>query len=328
MLKRILKSIALRIPTLNAIIKEKAYLTEFTGVNNQVLGQPKPMTTIDIINWYKTASELLVDELNILKISQIDKENKLSTINRRDKYTLTIVTSLYKGEKYIKNFLENIVNQSIFDECELFIVDANSPENEYEIIKQYTNIYPNIRYLRLEEKISIYQAWNIAIKESKSEFITNANVDDLHRLDAFELKIQALRQNPETDVVYSDVYYSYLANVPFNIVAKCGLRTNFVTANKFNLLSYNSPHNAPMWRRSLHDKIGFFDSQYKSCGDYEFWLRAAFSGSLFFKLDEVLVVYYFNPQGMSTNQDSPSKQEDIKVHEIYENILKKLDAKV
>ena len=51
--------------------------------------------------------------------------------------------------------------------------------------------YGNIKYLRLAKTINIYEAWNLAIKESKSEFITNANVDDLHRKDAFALKIQA-----------------------------------------------------------------------------------------------------------------------------------------
>ena len=43
---------------------------------------------------------------------------------------VTIITSLYKAEKYLKSFLENIVKQTIFDDCELFLLDGNSPENE------------------------------------------------------------------------------------------------------------------------------------------------------------------------------------------------------
>jgi GT2 family glycosyltransferase len=266
-----------------------------------------------------------VEELNKYRLPQIKDIDQVQSIEKKDKYILTIVTSLYKGEKYIHSFLENIVTQTIFNECELVIIDANSPEDEHKVINAYVKLYPNIKYLRLNENIGIYEAWNLAIKESNSEFITNANVDDSHRNDAFELKIQALRLNPQIDVVYSDVYYSYLENAPFDIVAKCGLRTNFSTANKFNLFSYNSPHNSPMWRRSLHDKIGYFDTQYKSAGDYEFWLRAAFSGSSFMKINDIVVVYYNNPKGMSTKQETPSKIEERIINDIYMNIQKNLE---
>jgi len=307
------------------LLKNNIDLSEFTGVTNCVLGETQSLTFFDILNWYKTASQSLVEELNKYRLSQIKSIDQVQTIEKKDKYILTIVTSLYKGAKYIHSFLENIVTQTIFSECELVIVDANSPEDEHKVINAYVELYPNIKYLRLNENIDIYEAWNLAIKESNSEFITNANVDDSHRNDAFELKIQALRLNPQIDVVYSDVYYSYLENAPFDIVAKCGLRTNFSTANKFNLFSYNSPHNSPMWRRSLHDKIGYFDTQYKSAGDYEFWLRAAFSGSSFMKINDIVVVYYNNPKGMSTKQETPSKMEEIKINDIYINIQKNLE---
>ena len=307
------------------ILKNNIDLSEFTGVTNCVLGETKSLTFFDILNWYKTTSQSLVEELNKYRLSQIKNREQVHSTEKKDKYILTIVTSLYKGGKYIHSFLENIVTQTIFNECELVIIDANSPEDEHKVINTYTELYPNIRYLRLQENIGIYEAWNLAIKESNSEFITNANVDDLHRNDAFELKIQALLLNPHIDVVYSDVYYSYLENAPFDIVAKCGLRTNLPTANKFNLFSYNSPHNSPMWRRSLHDKIGYFHTQYKSAGDYEFWLRAAFSGSFFMKINDVVVVYYNNPEGMSTKQDTPSKMEERTINDIYINIQKNLE---
>ncbi|MEI6381647.1 MAG: glycosyltransferase, partial [Cyanobacteriota bacterium ELA615] len=307
------------------ILQYEIDLLEFTGVTNCVLGETQSLTFFDILNWYKIASQSLVKELNKYKLSQIKNSDQVQSTEKKDKYTLTIVTSLYKGGKYIHSFLENIVTQTVFCDCELVIVDANSPEDEYKVIDTYAELYPNIKYLRLKENISIYEAWNLAIKESNSEFITNANVDDAHRNDAFELKIQALLLNPEIDVVYSDVYYSYLENAPFDIVAKCGLRTDFPTANKFNLFSYNSPHNSPMWRRSLHDKIGYFHTQYKSAGDYEFWLRAAYSGSSFMKINDILVVYYNNPQGMSTKHETPSRMEERKINNIYINILKHLE---
>jgi hypothetical protein len=77
---------------------------------------------------------------------------------------VTAIASLYKGGCHISRFMENITSQSIFrDYCELIIVDANSPENEFDVIKPYLDRFPNIKYFRAQDRIGIYEAWNLAI---------------------------------------------------------------------------------------------------------------------------------------------------------------------
>ena len=302
-------------------INERIDLNSILGVSKHILGESQPISTGRIFNWYKNAAEQLS--------YQDRRKQHLSFINSsKDNYsdnssipTATIVTSLYRGRNFIEAFLENITNQTLFYDCELIIIDANSPDNEQEVINEYLQYYSNINYIKTKEKIGIYEAWNLAIRDSKSEFITNANVDDLHRSNGLELKIKALKENPSVDVVYSDVYYSFVANLPFEIAEKCDLKTDLPVANKFNLLNFNSPHNSPMWRRSLHDKIGYFDTSYKSAADYDFWLRAAFSGSFFMKISEPAVYYYHNPQGMSTKEKSPGEIEGQKIIQIYKNLF-------
>ena len=86
------------------------------------------------------------------------------------------------------------------------------------------------------------------------------------------------------------------------------------------MLRGNLPHNNPMWRKSVHDKHGYFNQYYKSAADWDFWLRCSFGGSKFKKHSEVLGVYYFNPTGMSTNPEHDSwKQEHER--EIFQNYL-------
>jgi glycosyltransferase involved in cell wall biosynthesis len=293
------------------------------------------MSASMIMDWYKKAALSLLDENKTDRCSQTIN-SPLVHNSSNEPPILTIITSLYKGEKYIKTFLENITSQTIFNQCCLFIINANSPESEELFIAEYLERYPhNIVYKKLDITVGIYEAWNFAIDNSISEFITNANLDDLHRKDAMELKVQALQNNSQIDVVYSDIYYSFLENLPFEIVEKCGLRTNLPVANKFNLLQFNSPHNSPMWRRSLHQKIGYFDTIYKSAGDYEFWLRAAFSGSLFMKIPhEVLVSYYHNPKGLSTRASNSNQgvsehdpaMEGAKVHRIYRSLVDTIEG--
>ena len=305
--------------------KLKKKRTEPTNSNSfsraYVVGEDKPVTIEEALSWYQKVAEELSNHSVEDSFSEISASQNVKGLEVPSNSILTIITSLYKGENYIKTFLENITSQTIFNQCLLFIIDANSPQDEYVIIKNYLDKYPNIKYLKLEKTIGIYEAWNLAIKNSDSEFLTNANVDDLHREDALELKVKALKDNPEADVVYSDVYYSFLPNLPFKIAKKGGIRTNLPTANKFNLLNFNSPHNSPLWRRSLHEMIGYFDPTYQSAGDHEFWLRAAFSGIFFMKIPEPVVVYYQNPNGVSTQKDSPGDIEGPATVKRYQALL-------
>lgn len=68
-------------------------------------------------------------------------------------------------------------------------------------------------------------------------------------------------------------------------------------------------------------RIGYFDTTYKSAGDHEFWLRAAFSGVSFMKIPEPVVVYYQNPNGLSTQKDSPGNIEGPETVKRYRSLL-------
>lgn len=239
----------------------------------------------------------------------------------KKKPLISIITSLYKGAEYIESFLENITSQTIFNLCELIIIDANSPEGEFETIGAYQEKFANIKYFRTEKTIGIYAAWNIGVAKSQGEFLTNANLDDLRRFDCLEKQALALLEHREFDVVYQDFFYSLTSNLPFEIIEQCGFQSQLPEVTKETMLQYNPPHNAPMWRKSLHDKIGLFNTGYKSAGDYEFWMRAFLQDSRFLKIDESLVVYYNNPRGISTRKESNALLEAKEIQVVYNHLL-------
>jgi glycosyltransferase involved in cell wall biosynthesis len=224
-------------------------------------------------------------------------------------FKVSMIASLYKGRDYICNFLDNITSQSAFDNSELIIVDADSPEREWELIEKYQKVYDNIVYKRFGCRISIYQAWNVGVELARGRYLTNTNLDDLRRSDSIELQAALLDQNADVDVVYQDVYYSFDANLSFEAVAAYGFKSEAPIITAHNLLHFNSPHNAPMWRKNLHDELGLFDTRYKSAGDYEFWLRCFVAGKKFRKTNTPHVAYYQNPKGISTKPDTRGVEE-------------------
>lgn len=218
---------------------------------------------------------------------------------------VSAITSLFRGGAFIEQFMDNITSQTCFDShCELIIIDADSPENEAETIARYLKDHPSIRYRRMDSCIGIYEAWNMGVQMAQGRYLTNANLDDLRRADSFEIQAGALDTLPFADVVYQDFYYTFDPTLSWEDVAAFGYKSALPLVTPHNMLRFNSPHNAPMWRRSLHDEVGLFDGTMKSAGDYEFWLRCLSRGKSFFKINEPHVVYYQNPKGLSTRADT------------------------
>ena len=59
------------------------------------------------------------------------------------------------------------------------------------------------------------------------------------------------------------------------------INRSLCTSQKFfpgSLLLHDYTGAQPVWRKSIHDKIGLFDENYEVVGDYEFVLRAVSRG--------------------------------------------------
>lgn len=225
---------------------------------------------------------------------------------------VSVIASLYRGGRYIERFLDMITSQTLGTDAELIIVDAQSPEGERAVIERYQASHPNIVYRRTDRRVGIYEAWNIGVELARGEYLTNANMDDIRSTDSLQLQAEVLDRYPWVDVVYQDFFYTLDDTLDFETIANFGFRSDLPIVTPANLMQYNSPHNAPMWRKQLHEEVGLFDQFLRSAGDYEFWMRCAARGKVFFKVNEPHVAYFQNPIGMSTQPDGPGHEEGMR----------------
>jgi glycosyltransferase involved in cell wall biosynthesis len=200
-----------------------------------------------------------------------------------------------------------MVSQTYFDRCELVIVDGASPDNERSTIEEYMEKHNNISYHRLDVDPGIYGCWNKAIEHSSGEYITNANLDDRRSNIQIEEFVKEMDESPDIDLIYS---YCFVTNKPhedFNNNSsgnKVYPTYSFTRENMLKCL----PGCMPLWRRSMHNGIGFFNENYISAGDWEMWLRAVRNGSSFKMKKEALGLYYMNPTGVSTNFENEAER--------------------
>ena len=215
--------------------------------------------------------------------------------------SITCFCPIFKGGKFIEGYMEDMLSQTIFKEVQFLVLDCASPDNEAETVLSYTKLHPNITYTRLDEDPGLYPAWNFCIKNTKGDFLTNWNVDDRKTPWSLEVMRDFLVLNSEVDLVYGNTIVSTSPNEHWSNLQSSNTYICNETNSWKDLLRNNNPHCMPMWSRSLHDKFGLFDEQYMTASDADLWLKAAKGGSRMKKIDDIVGIYYYNPNGRSSD---------------------------
>ncbi|HEY9841617.1 MAG TPA: glycosyltransferase, partial [Candidatus Obscuribacterales bacterium] len=234
---------------------------------------------------------------------------------------VSAIVTTYRSERFMRSLLEDLEQQTIADQLEIVIVDSNSPEHESEIVAEFMQKYSNIVYVKTEKRENSHVSLNQCIQMAKGKYITLANTDDRHVPDAFERMVAAMEARPDVALVYADIavtkneeditlnrpldeaevvaYYRWPEFSPVGFFAQC----------------YAGPQ--PMWRRSVHDRHGYFDPEFWSAGDYEFWLRLVAGGELFLHLPAVLGIMLLTSSSNSNMNIKLSQDEGLLCRQRY-----------
>ena len=195
-------------------------------------------------------------------------------------------------------------------ECEIIIIDSGSEEKESDIVCQFQQIYPSLKYIRTEKRESLYKAWNRGIESSSGQFITNANTDDRHQITCLEVLVNKLEENPSLDIAYGNLYKSTIPNEFFDDNTK-SVPCYSQEFNAGSLLLHNYIGAQPVWRKSLHERIGMFNESFEVVGDYEFFLRAASNGCKFIHEPRAEGIMLWHQGALSTRDSRGIKEKNV-----------------
>lgn len=273
---------------------------------------------------------------NLVQTSLINKTFHVSS----DKLRVSIITSVFKGDKYIEEFLRDITKQTVFNESELILINPNSPGNEEAVIRKYMARHRNIIYKKLAYDPGLYEVWNMAIQKiACGEYITNANLDDRRSPEHLEKHIEALDANQEIELVSAPLKVTNIPNETWENNSAfdtwfVGFPTYFSTEDLFQkkwwaqgeekdeITSQNLAHCMPLWRKSIHDKNGYFnEAEYGASADWEFWLRCARNGSKFMLLKEPLGLYLQDPNSYGRKFEETKNLEKKILDKYYKPLI-------
>jgi GT2 family glycosyltransferase len=201
-------------------------------------------------------------------------------------------------KKYLKTFLDEFPNQTIFSDIEL-ILDHNEPdEEEKKLVSEYTKKYNNIKHIVVDKVDPIGTSMNRCINQSSGEYLCIWNVDDLRTPNSIELMTKTLDENPDVDFVYGNYIVVRSFESTFGYLVDESDKEHLLTKGMILGPFF-------MFRKSAIEKVGLFDEQLISGADFDLALRLAFNGKG--KHIPEILGYYLN-EGLGASTRPNSKQ--------------------
>lgn len=178
---------------------------------------------------------------------------------------VSIIISVYNGEKNIKNTIISILNQD-YKNLELIVVDGGSNDNTIKIIKSFNS--KKIKWISEPDK-GISDAFNKGIKVATGDYI-NFQGDG----DGFIEKNSLTQLFSDLDLSDKPIVCGNINRISNTgeLLYESKISKNF---NKKSLLFKMSlPHQGLFLPKEFFVKYGEFDLNNKYCMDYELLLRA------------------------------------------------------
>ena len=205
----------------------------------------------------------------------------------KDRPLVSVVLPVFNGEKYIGETLESIEAQT-YRPMELIVVDDGSTDDTMKIVDAFSLQKTVIR----QENKGVGDARNVAIRAARGKYIAFNDYDDLWMRDKTSKQVDLFESEKDIDVVYAGAMPFFDSGKKRFQKDKHELSLKLTDENAFALMAQKNliPITAAMAEKESLIRAGLFDPTFRTCGDYEIWLRMAAMNMRFRYVPEVLTL--------------------------------------
>lgn len=211
----------------------------------------------------------------------------------------TILVALWKAGNFLEKKLIDLEQQTFFDRCNIVLLNCQNLDGEADIYADFLK-HDNVTEIRYDNHINLYPTWNDGIKSTKSEFIMNSNADDMLHPEYVEACSYWLKVHPNFGCVSTGVLLTHQPNQIY---------PNWKSQNRlpFHFYPNSTAGPCPLWRRSLHDKYGYF-GDYRVIGDARMWEKWHAGGERFGLIRRDMVLYYAHHGSLERRVDEKGRE--------------------
>ena len=177
---------------------------------------------------------------------------------------ISIITVSYNSSKTIETTFNSVLQQT-YNDIEYILIDGGSTDNTLKIAKKYNEI---ITVLVSEQDNGLYDAMNKGINLATGDVIGLINSDDLFcDPDALTKVANKFKKDKNLDSIYADLYYVNQKDI--NKISR-----RWITGKQKPFkYGWHPAHPTFYVKKSVYDKYGLFDLNFKLAADFEIMLR-------------------------------------------------------
>lgn len=196
---------------------------------------------------------------------------------------ISILLATYNGERFIKESIDSIINQTFVD-WELLIGFNGTTDNTKEIVKQYSDY--RIKTFDYGDDKGKSKTLNKLLFESKFEWIGVQDDDDIWLNNKLH---KQLEYRDKYDIIGSRIKY---IDEYGNVKGSPNLSTNSNEIRVKSLAGDNQIANtSAIFKKNQAVEIGGWRVGLDGIEDFDFWLRLIRSGKKVINIDEELVLH-------------------------------------
>ena len=232
---------------------------------------------------------------------------------------VSVVLSVYNGEKYLAEAIESILNQT-YKNLEFIIIDDGSTDRSLEIIKKYND---ERMVLISRENRGLIESLNEGIALAKGKYIARMDADDVSLSTRIEEQVYAMEEDSTLGICGTAI-------IGFGVGIK--ERTWVLSAQNERLkteLLFSScfAHPSVMMRRNLINKHKlFYDKNFKHAEDFELWTHFA-QVSKMNNLTKPLLKYRILEDSITREANKNEEERYAVIKKIFGNYLLLLGIK-
>lgn len=177
---------------------------------------------------------------------------------------------VFNGQKYLRNSIDSILNQT-YKNFEFIIINDGSTDATQSIILSYKDI--RIRYIKNDTNLGLIHTLNTSIKLAKGNYIARMDADDISLPNRLQHQLEFMLLNPNVGVCGCN-YYQFSGLIKKH-------NTAFYKHDEIlGYMLFNSSIIHPsllIKKEVLQNYSPVFDSNYKHAEDFELWAKLIFT---------------------------------------------------
>ena len=227
---------------------------------------------------------------------------------------VSVVMSVYNGEKYLREAVDSILNQT-FTDFEFIIIDDGSMDQTAEILDSYSDL--RIFRMKNEKNMLLSASLNKGIAIAQGEYIARMDADDISLPERFKKQVEYLDSNTKIGVLGTWIQY---IDASGNLAQPVQYPTD---PDCFRWrLCFENPiaHSSTMIRRNLLEKE-IYRSDFELLEDYDLWRRLIKLSNIS-SLSEILVLLRRHQENISLTYSTRQQQFSLRIScELISNLL-------